>query len=122
VRFNSDLAGRPELVRGDRQLAVRRDGRLSESSILNPAQQVALDHGGLRNPEQAEGVIIALGRLRGGLSVYAKQGVLKYCYNFFGSEAVSTSRARPVLPRRPVIRFRVVFEYAGGGPAKRRLP
>jgi hypothetical protein len=34
-RFNSDLAGRPTLVRGTQQLLFSGMGRLSENSVLN---------------------------------------------------------------------------------------
>ena len=34
-RFNSDLAGRPELIKGNSQLLFGGMGRLTENSVLN---------------------------------------------------------------------------------------
>src|SRR6185503_755225 len=58
-RFNADLAGRPQLVRGNRQLLFGGMGRLTENSIVNyknknhavTAELVVPDNG-------AEGVIV----------------------------------------------------------------
>ena len=44
-RFNPDLAGRPQLVRGNRQLLFGGMGRLSENSIVVHQEQVARRHG-----------------------------------------------------------------------------
>ena len=61
--------------------------RITESSVLtlknkshSVTAEVTVPDGG------AEGVIITQGGRVGGWSLYAKQGKLKYCYNFFGIE------------------------------------
>ena len=43
-RFNSDLAGRPELVKGNSQMLFGGMGRLTENSRHQPQEQVALGH------------------------------------------------------------------------------
>ena len=44
-RFNPDLAGRPQLVRGTSQLLFGAMGRLSENSVVVEQEQVPLAHG-----------------------------------------------------------------------------
>ena len=47
----------------------------------------------------AQGVIIAQGGGSGGWSLYAKEGKLKYCYNFLGIKQFFVE-ARQTDPRR----------------------
>ena len=79
-RFNADLAGRPQLIRGNRQTLVGGMGRLSENSILvtkNKSYSVTAE---IQVPEKgANGVIIAQGGSFGGWSLYAAGGKLKHC-------------------------------------------
>jgi hypothetical protein len=57
-------------------------GRLTESSIVNTKNKSHALTAELVVPETgAEGVIVALGGIIGGWSLYAKGGKLKYCYN-----------------------------------------
>jgi len=116
-RLNSDTAGRPQLVRGDRQLLFGGMGRLTESSILNlhnKSHAITADVNLPATP--AEGVIVALGGIIGGWSLYAKNGRLKYCYNFFGLQQYYVE-SESVLPQGRH-QVRVEFTYDGGGPAK----
>ena len=115
-RLNSDMAGRPQLVRGDRQLLFGGMGRLSESSILNLHNKTHSVTADCVIPKRADGVIIALGGFIGGFSVYAKKGMLKYCYNFFGMKEFYVESTAALPEGRHQVR--VEFEYDGGGPAK----
>ena len=84
-RFNPDLAGRPALIKGDTQLLFGGMGRLTENSVVNIKNKSYAVTAEVVVPESgAEGVIIAQGGAFGGWSLYAKDGRLKYCYNFFG--------------------------------------
>ena len=116
-RANSDLAGRPQLIKGDRQLLFGGMGRLSESSILNlHNKSYAVTADVVIPKDKVEGVIIAVGGLIGGWSLYAKGGKLKHCYNFFGvTQFYAESKDKLPDGRHQV---RVEFAYAGGGPAK----
>ena len=86
-RFNAELAGRPELVKGNSQLLFGGMGRLSEHSLINiknkshavTAEVVVLESG-------AEGVMVAQGGAFAGWSLYAKEGRPTYCYNLLGLE------------------------------------
>jgi hypothetical protein len=74
-RFNPDLAGRPQLIRGNRPLLFGGMGRLSENSVVNiknkshavTAQLIVPDGG-------ASGVIVAQGGAFGGWSLYTHEG------------------------------------------------
>src|SRR5690606_12093203 len=84
-KMNPDTAGRPILVKGKTQLLFEGMGRLLENCVLsikNKSHSVTAE---IVVPEKgAEGVIIAQGANIGGWSLYAKEGKLKYCYNWGG--------------------------------------
>jgi arylsulfatase len=116
-RFNSDIAGRPVLVRGDKQLLFAGMGRLSENSVLNlknkshaVTAQIEVPDGG------ANGVIIAQGGEFGGWSLYLLDGRPRYCYNLFGIQRfyVGADEAVPAGDHQ----VRIEFAYDGGGLGK----
>jgi arylsulfatase A-like enzyme len=116
-RFNSDLAGRPTLVRGNQQLLFAGMGRLSESSVLNlknkshsVTAQVSVPDGG------ANGVIISQGGAFGGWSLYVVDGRPRYCYNLFGLQQFHVVANAPVPTGDHQVR--VEFAYDGGGLGK----
>src|SRR5215831_905849 len=116
-RANSDIAGRPQLIRGDRQLLFGGMGRLTESSILNlHNKSYAVTADVVIPKDKVEGVIVAVGGITGGWSLYAKGGKLKHCYNFFGLEQYYAESTDKLPEGRHQVR--VEFDYAGGGPAK----
>ena len=87
-RFNPDLAGRPQLIQGNTQILFGGMGRLSENSIVSIKNKSYAITADVDVPQSgAEGVIIAQGGSINGWSLYAKDGKLKYCYNFFGIDA-----------------------------------
>jgi arylsulfatase len=116
-RTNPELAGRPVLIRGNRQLLFGGMGRLTESSIVSiknkshsvTAEVVVPDSG-------ASGVIIAQGGLTGGWSLYIKDGKPKYCYNFYGLSRYYVEGETEVPPGKHQVRME--FQYDGGGLAK----
>ena len=84
-RFDPDLAGRPQLIKGNTQLLFGGMGRLSENSIVSIKNKSYAITADVDVPKSgAEGVIVAQGGSTNGWSLYAKGGKLKYCYNFFG--------------------------------------
>jgi arylsulfatase A-like enzyme len=116
-RANPDIAGRPQLVKGHRQLLFGGMGRLTESSIIsykNKSHAVTADVE--VPPSGAEGVIIAVGGLTGGWSLYAKDGKPKYCYNFYGLNRYTVEGTSEIPPGKHQVRME--FEYDGGGLAK----
>ncbi|HME82678.1 MAG TPA: arylsulfatase [Candidatus Eremiobacteraceae bacterium] len=116
-RFNSDLAGRPTLIKGDSQVLFGAMGRLTENSIVNiknkshsVTAQVVVPKDG------AEGVIVHQGGRFGGWVLYAKDGKLTYCYNCFGWKSFIV-RSEQQLPEGNH-QVRMEFAYDGGGLGK----
>jgi arylsulfatase A-like enzyme len=116
-RFNPDLAGRPQLVRGTSQVLFGGMGRLSESSVVvvkNKSHAVTAD---IVVPEDgAEGVIVAQGGAFGGFALYANGGRPAYCYNLFGLQRFKVYGENPIHPGEHQVR--VEFAYDGGGLGK----
>ena len=116
-RLNPDIAGRPTLVKGNTQLLFGGMGRLSENCVLNiknkshsvTAQIIVPDEG-------AEGVIISQGANTGGWSLYAKNGRLKYCYNWGDFKHFFVEGTTPIPAGEHQVRME--FAYAGGGLGK----
>ena len=116
-RFNADLAGRPTLISGTRQLLFGGMGRLSENSVVvvkNKSHavtaQIVVPDGG------AEGVIVAQGGAFGGWSLYLKDGRPAYCYNLFGLQRFKVHGESAVAPGEHQVRME--FAYDGGGLGK----
>ena len=116
-RFNPDLAGRPQLVHGNSQLLFGRMGRLTENSIVvmkNKSHSITAQ---LDVPEKgANGVIVAQGGAFGGLSLYAKDGKLAYCYNLFGLQRFKIYGSERIPAGEHQVRME--FAYDGGGLGK----
>ena len=116
-RFNSDLAGRPTLVKGNSQIFFSGMRRLNENVVLNiknksHAVTVEIDV----PKEGAEGVMVAQGGAFGGWSVYVKDGKPKYCYNLFGLQRFTIEGETAIPPGTHQVRME--FTYDGGGLAK----
>lgn len=116
-RFNSDLAGRPVLIKGNTQLLFGGMGRLSENSVLNTKNKSHAVTAEIEVPESgAEGVIIAQGGNIGGWSLYAQDGKLKYCYNLLGIQYFYVEADSPLPVGAHQVRME--FTYDGGGLGK----
>lgn len=116
-RANADLAGRPQLIKGNRQLLFGGMGRLTESSIVNYKNKSHAVTAEVVVPSSgAEGVIIAVGGSIGGWSLYAKDGKLKYHYNFYGLDRYTVEGSSKIPPGSHQVRME--FKYDGGGLAK----
>jgi arylsulfatase A-like enzyme len=116
-RFNPDLAGRPQLIRGRSQLLFGGMGRLSENSVVvvkNKSHavtaQLVVPDGGV------QGVIVAQGGAFGGWSLYASEGRPAYCYNLFGLQRFKVYGEQPIPAGEHQVRME--FAYDGGGLAK----
>ncbi len=116
-KMNPDTAGRPMLVKGKTQLLFGGMGRLSENCVLNIKNKSHTVTAEIVVPEKgAEGVIIAQGANIGGWSLYAKNGKLKYCYNWGGFEHFMVESADRIPAGDHQVRME--FAYAGGGMGK----
>jgi len=116
-RANADLAGRPQLVRGNRQLLFGGMGRLTESSIVNYKNKSHAITAEIVVPEgELQGVIVAVGGSIGGWSLYVRDGKPKYCYNFYGMKQTLVEGADRLTAG--VHQVRMEFAYDGGGIGK----
>jgi arylsulfatase A-like enzyme len=116
-RMNSDMAGRPVLIKGNSQILFGSMGRLSENSVLNMKNKSHSVTAEIVVPKTgAEGVIVAQGGNIGGWSLYAKGGKLKYCYNLLGIQYFYAESSNALTPGDHQVRME--FVYAGGGLGK----
>jgi arylsulfatase len=116
-RFNPDIAGRPQLVRGNRQLLYGGMRGLSAGSVVNVLNKTHALTAEVVVPETgAEGVILATGGITGGFSLYAKGGKPKYCYNLCGLQHFFVEGDRAIPAGKHQVRME--FAYDGGGLAK----
>jgi arylsulfatase len=116
-RFNPDLAGRPQLIRGNSQILFAGMGRLSENSVVNIKNKSHSVTAEVVVPDSAaSGVIIAQGGHVGGWTLYAHQRKLKYCYNFFGVKFFYAEAISPIPAGKHQVCM--AFKYDGGGLAK----
>ncbi|WP_279433197.1 arylsulfatase [Curtobacterium sp. PhB136] len=116
-RFNSDLAGRPTLIHGNRQVLFGGMGRLTENVVLNVKNKSHAVTADVIVPATgAEGVVIAQGGAFGGWSMYFHDGRPAYCYNLFGMQRTTVRSDTTVSPGPHQVR--VEFTYDGGGLGK----
>jgi hypothetical protein len=116
-RFNSDLAGRPQLIRGNRQLLFGGMGRLTENSVVVVKNKSHAVTAQVEVPDRgADGVIVAQGGAFGGWSLYLKDGRPAYCYNLFGLQQFKVQSDTVVPPGEHQVRME--FDYDGGGLGK----
>jgi arylsulfatase len=115
-RINPDIAGRPQLIRGNSQLLFS-GMRVSENCVVNIKNKshsvtanVVVPDGG------AAGVIVTQGGQVGGWSLYVHDGKLKYCYNFFGIQHFIVAADTALQAGKHQVRME--FAYDGGGLAK----
>jgi arylsulfatase A-like enzyme len=116
-RILPEVAGRPTLVKGDRQLLFGGMGRLSENSVVNiknkshaVTAEIDVSDAG------AQGVIIAQGGSIGGWSLYLKDGKPRYCYNLLGVQRFYVDSDTEVPEGTHQVRME--FDYAGPGLGK----
>jgi arylsulfatase len=116
-RFIPELAGRPGLIKGNRQLLFGGMGRLSENSVVNIKNKSHAVTAEIEVPDGgAQGVIIAQGGSIGGWSLYLKEGKPRYCYNLLGMHRfyVETDAEVPAGTHQ----VRMEFDYDGPGLGK----
>ncbi|MFL5438838.1 MAG: arylsulfatase [Myxococcales bacterium] len=117
-RFNSEMAGRPSLIRGNSQMLFGGMGRLSENSVVNIKNK---SHAVTADVEMADGVtangvIVAQGGAFGGFALYAMDGKPAYCYNLFGLQRFKTYGDADIPSGTHQVRME--FTYDGGGLGK----
>jgi len=116
-RGDSKIAGRPELIKGNRQIVYGGLTRVPSLAMVNMANRSYAITAEVEIPKSgAEGVIVAIGGVTGGWSLYAKNGKPKFCYNFFGLEQTFVEGSKVIPAGEHQVRME--FKYDGGGIAK----
>jgi arylsulfatase len=115
-RINPDLAGRPQLVTGTSQTLFA-GMRVAEGCIINLKNKSHSVTAEITVPDEgAKGVIATQGGFVGGWALYAYEGRLKYCYNFFGLEHYFAEASQRIPSGKRQVRME--FNCDGGGLAK----
>jgi len=116
-RANPDLAGRPQLIRGNTQVLFPGMRRIQENAVINTKNKSHSVTAEIEVPDDgARGVIVAQGGNMGGWSLYASDGKLKYYYNFLGLLHYEAAATSPIPAGKRQVRME--FVYDGGGIGK----
>jgi arylsulfatase A-like enzyme len=117
-RTDAALVGRPDLMAGRTSLTLA-DGMagMLEGVFINVKNRSKSIIAEVEVPAaNANGTIIAQGGRFGGWSLYVKDAMPAYDYNFLGLQRTTIAAAKPLPPGMATIRFD--FAYDGGGPGK----
>ncbi|MFN7876336.1 MAG: arylsulfatase [Pirellula sp.] len=118
-RVNAALVGRPDLMAGRTSLTLAEGMTgMTENVFLNIKNKSKTITAEIEVPQgtQVHGTVIAQGGRFGGWSVFVKDGVPAYHYNFLGLQQTTVS-ATDKLPEG-MSTLRVEFSYEGGGVGK----
>ena len=118
-RILAEMVGRPDLMAGRTSITLAEGMTgMSENAFLNIKNKSKTITAEIDVPEGtvANGTIIAQGGRFGGWSLYVKDGVPAYDYNFLGIERFTVAANGQLKPGKSTIRFE--FAYGGGGLGK----
>jgi arylsulfatase A-like enzyme len=117
-RLDGAAVGRPDLMGGRTSMTLAEGMTgMMESVFINVKNRSKSITAELELPEgKANGTILAQGGRFGGWSLYVKDGVPAYDYNFLGLRQTRTAASKPLAPGKATLRFD--FAYDGGGPGK----
>lgn len=114
VRFNAEIAGRPQLIRGETQVLYEGMTGLTDSSVLNlKNKSFAITAEAVIPQGGANGVVMSQGGAHAGWSVYLLDGIPHYTHNFVGLHRYTVTGERAVPEGTHQVR--VEFDYDGGG-------
>jgi len=115
-RFNSEIAGRPDLPAGRTTMTLYPGmTHLMENTVLNIKNRSHTITAEVEVADgNADGVIIAQGGRFAGWSLYVKDGIVKYVYNWFDSEYTYVVANEKLPPGTVNIRYH--FDFDGGQP------
>ena len=117
-RTNPEIAGRPDLMNGRTSLKLYEGMEgMMENTFINIKNSSFSIVANIEIPENgAQGVILTQGGRFGGWSLYLKDGVPGFTYNFLGLERYVISTGKKLGPGKATITFD--FKYDGGGNGK----
>ncbi|WP_037575271.1 arylsulfatase [Sporocytophaga myxococcoides] len=117
-RFNSDLAGRPDLLQGRTSMTLYPGmSHLNENTVLNiKNKSFSVTAEVELKDDTANGAIIAQGGRFAGWSLYMKNGYPVFCYNWFNRQHYYIGSREQLNAGKHFIHFE--FKYDGGGIGK----
>jgi arylsulfatase len=110
--------GRPDLMAGRTSITLAENMHgMMEGVFPNVKNRSKVITAEIEVPESGgNGTLIAQGGRFGGWSLYVKDGVPAYDYNFLGLQRFSVASTKKLAPGKHTLVFD--FAYDGGGPAK----
>lgn len=117
-RFNSDIAGRPDLLAGRTTMTLFPGmTHLNENTVLNVKNKSFSLTAELElKDDNTNGAIIVQGGRFAGWSLYMKNGYPVFCYNWFNRDRYYIGSNDHLGPGKHYVHFE--FRYDGGGVAK----
>ena len=117
-RMDAKTVGRPDLMGGRTSLTLAEGMTgMMEAVFINVKNRSKVITAEVEVPaDGGKGTVIAQGGRFGGWSLYVKDGVPAYDYNFLGMQSTSITASKKLAPGKAVLRFD--FAYDGGGPGK----
>jgi arylsulfatase len=117
-RMDGAAVGRPDLMGGRTSITLSEGMTgMMESVFPNVKNRSKTITAVIEVPAGGgNGTIIAQGGRFGGWSLYVKDGVPAYDYNFLGLQRTSIVSSKKLAAGKAEVRFQ--FDYDGGGPAK----
>ncbi|NEW38109.1 sulfatase-like hydrolase/transferase [Nocardia cyriacigeorgica] len=117
-RLNPTIAGRPQVVTGNKQVLFPGMRRLSEHSVIDIKNRSFSVTAAIETPKEGptNGVVIAQGGRFGGWAFYVRDGRVKFVYNLLGMTEWIIGATEDLPTGRHQIR--ASFAYDGGGLAK----
>lgn len=115
-RLDPAQAGRPDAMGGRTKLTLYSGmGGLQENAFINLKNTSNKITAYVETGAKANGVLVAMGGAFGGYSLYVKNGVPYYTYNWVGKEQYHVA-GKPITAGKHVIEME--FTYDGGGKGK----
>lgn len=117
-RVDAATVGRPDLTGGRTSMTLAEGmAGMMEGVFVNVKNRSSTITADIESAQgDANGTIIAQGGRFGGWSLYVKDGVPAYHYNFLGLQQTQIVSSQPLPAGKSTVRFE--FTYDGGGPGK----
>jgi arylsulfatase len=117
-RLDPKAVGRPDIMGGRTSLTLAEGMTgMAEGVFINIKNRSKVITAEIEVPAGgANGTVIAQGGRFGGWSLYVRDGVPAYGYNFLGLQRTTITSPRKLAPGKAEVRFQ--FDYEGGGPGK----
>ena len=117
-RLDAQAVGRPDLMGGRTSMTLSEGMTgMMEAVFVNVKNRSKVITAEVEVPASGgNGTVIAQGGRFGGWSLYVKDGVPAYHYNFLGLQRFTVASTKKLAPGKSTVVFQ--FDYDGGGPAK----